>query len=77
MPGLRSRRIASTRMSMAHVRGIFPSGKAFGYIAYPPRGADDVPYDEGFLFEGDGALIPARVVSAPFPALFQGGVRYE
>ena len=45
---------------------MFPSGKAFGYIAYPPRGADDVPYNEGFLFDGDGALIPARVVSAPW-----------
>ena len=45
---------------------VFPSGKAFGYIAYPPRSADDVPYNEGFVFDGDGPLIPARVVSAPW-----------
>jgi prepilin-type processing-associated H-X9-DG protein len=45
---------------------VFPSGKAFGYIAYPPRSADDDPYNEGFLFDGDGTLVPARVVSAPW-----------
>jgi len=45
---------------------VFPSGKGFGYIAYPPRDADDVPYNEGFLFDGDGALVPARVVAAPW-----------
>jgi hypothetical protein len=49
----------------------FPSGKAFGYIAYPP-GADGQPsYNEGFVFGGDGELIPARVVEAPWLTHFQ------
>ena len=46
---------------------VFPSGKAFGYIAYPPRTADEEPYNEGFIYSpGDAALTPARVVSAPW-----------
>lgn len=46
---------------------VFPSGRAFGYIAYPPRSDDDQPYNEGFIFSpGDGALTPARVVRAPW-----------
>lgn len=45
---------------------LFPSGRAFGYIAYPPR-PDGVPsYNEGYVFSGDGALIPARVTQAPW-----------
>ena len=45
---------------------LFPSGRAFGYIAYPPR-PDGVPtFNEGYLFSGDGELIPARVVEAPW-----------
>ncbi|MCK9904286.1 hypothetical protein MXD63_30095 [Frankia sp. Cpl3] len=45
---------------------LFPSGRAFGYIAYPPRD-DGVPtFNEGFLYNGDGPLIPARVVEAPW-----------
>ena len=50
---------------------LFPSGRGFGYIAYPPR-ADGAPtYNEGFIFDGDGPLIPARVVSAPWLAKLQ------
>ena len=45
---------------------VFPSGKAFGYIAYPPRPDGTESYNEGFLFTGDGPLIPARVVQAPW-----------
>jgi hypothetical protein len=46
---------------------VFPSGRAFGYIAYPPRAADEQPYNEGFVYRaGDAALTPARVVSAPW-----------
>lgn len=45
---------------------LFPSGKAFGYIAYPPRGDGEPTFNEGFVYEGDGELIPARVVSAPW-----------
>jgi hypothetical protein len=45
---------------------VFPSGRAFGYIAYPPRPDGQPTFNEGYLFTGDGPLIPARVVTAPW-----------
>ena len=45
---------------------VFPSGRAFGYIVYPPRDDGKPTYNEGYLFEGDGELIPAWVVDAPW-----------
>jgi hypothetical protein len=45
---------------------LFPSGRAFGYIAYPPRPDGQPTFNEGYLFSGDGELIPARVVEAPW-----------
>jgi hypothetical protein len=45
---------------------LFPSGRAFGYIAYPPRPDGQPTFNEGYLFDGDGSLIPARVVEAPW-----------
>jgi hypothetical protein len=45
---------------------VFPSGKAFGYIAYPPRPDGQPTFNEGYLFTGDGPLIPARVIEAPW-----------
>jgi probable F420-dependent oxidoreductase len=45
---------------------LFPSGRAFGYIAYPPRPDGEPTFNEGYLFDGDGPLIPARVVQAPW-----------
>jgi hypothetical protein len=45
---------------------VFPSGKAFGYIAYPPRPTGQPTFNEGYLFTGDDALIPARAVQAPW-----------
>jgi hypothetical protein len=45
---------------------VFPSGKAFGYIAYPPRPDGAPTFNEGFVFSGDGALVPARVTRAPW-----------
>jgi hypothetical protein len=45
---------------------LFPSGRAFGYIVYPPRDDGLPTYNEGYLFDGDGALIPAWVVEAPW-----------
>ncbi len=45
---------------------LFPSGRGFGYIAYPPRPDGTASYNEGYLFTGDGPLIPARVVHAPW-----------
>jgi hypothetical protein len=52
---------------------VFPSGRGFGYIVYPPR-EDAVPtYNEGYLFDGDGELIPAWVVEAPWLRRLQPG----
>ncbi len=50
---------------------LFPSGRAFGYIAYPPRPDGAPTFNEGYLFTGDGPLIPARVVEAPWLAKLQ------
>lgn len=47
---------------------LFPSGRAFGYNAYPPREDGKPTYNEGYIFDGDGELIPARVVKAPWLA---------
>lgn len=46
--------------------GLFPSGRGFSYIAYPPRDDGKDTYNEGYIFQGDGPLIPARVVDAPW-----------
>jgi hypothetical protein len=45
---------------------LFPSGRAFGYIAYPPRPDGTESYNEGYLFMGGGELIPAKVLEAPW-----------
>ena len=45
---------------------LFDSGRAFGYLVFPPRDDGLPTYNEGFVFEGDGELIPARVVEAPW-----------
>jgi hypothetical protein len=45
---------------------LFPSGRGFGYIAYPPRPDGSASYNEGYLFTGHGELVPARVVQAPW-----------
>lgn len=45
---------------------LFGSGRAFGYIAYPPRPDGRPTFNEGYVFTGDGDLIAARVVEAPW-----------
>jgi prepilin-type processing-associated H-X9-DG protein len=45
---------------------VFPSGKAFGFMAYPPREDGKPTFNEGFVFDGDGELRAARVVEAPW-----------
>jgi hypothetical protein len=45
---------------------LFPSGRAFGYIAYPPRPDGSASYNEGYVFSGDGDLVPAVVRKAPW-----------
>lgn len=44
---------------------VFPDGRAFGYIAYPPREDGSDGYNEGYLYV-DGRMIPARAVKAPW-----------
>src|SRR5258705_1714214 len=50
---------------------LFVSGRAFGYIAYPPRPDGQPTFNEGYLFDGDGDLIPPRVVEAPWLTTLQ------
>ena len=68
--GLRIRRQGIRRLARfwghAWQSSVFPSGRAFGYIVYPPRDDGKPTYNEGYLFEGDGELIPATVVDAPW-----------
>lgn len=45
---------------------VFPSGRAFGFLAYPERTDGLDTYNEAFVFEADGTRIPARVVEAPW-----------
>ena len=53
---------------------LFPSGRAFGVNVFPPR-ADGAPsFNEGFVFDGDGVLKPARAVQVPWmEKLYTGG----
>ena len=66
--GLRIRRQGIRKLAgfwgHAWQSAVFPSGKAFGYIAYPPRPDGEPTFNEGYIFTGDGPLIPARVVKA-------------
>jgi hypothetical protein len=68
--GLRIRRQGVRRLASfwGHCwqSAVFPSGKAFGYIAYPPRPDGEPTFNEGYIFGGDGNLVPARVVKAPW-----------
>lgn len=68
--GLRIRRQGVRKLAgfwgHAWQSAVFPSGKAFGYIAYPPRDDGQPTFNEGYVFTGDGGLIPARVVQAPW-----------
>lgn len=68
--GLRIRRQGIRRMARfwghAWQSTVLPSGRAFGYIVYPEREDGKPTYNEGYVFEGDGALLPARIVDAPW-----------
>jgi hypothetical protein len=68
--GLRIRRqgIRDITEFWGHVwqSALFPSGRGFGYIAYPPRRDGTTSYNEGYLYSGDGELIPAKVVVTPW-----------
>ena len=68
--GLRIRRRGVRRLAgfWGHCwqSALFPSGRAFGYIAYPPRPDGQPTFNEGYVFDGDGNLIPARILEAPW-----------
>jgi hypothetical protein len=65
---IRRQSIRRTALLRGHAwqAAVFPSGRAFGYIAYPQRDDGKDTYNEGYVFDGDGALVPARVVDAPW-----------
>jgi prepilin-type processing-associated H-X9-DG protein len=62
------RRLAAFR-GHAWQAALFPSGRGFGYIAYPERDDGKDTYNEGYVFDGDGELVPALVVRAPWLVL--------
>lgn len=68
--GLRIRRTGIRRLTAfrGHIwqSALFPSGRAFGLLTYPPREDGKATFNEGFIFDGDGELIPASVVTAPW-----------
>jgi len=49
---------------------VFPSGKAFGYIAFPDEQDGSPSYREGFVFDGE-KMQPATVLEAPWLTRFQ------
>jgi len=44
---------------------LFPDGRAFGVLAYPPHDDGEAPWNAGYLWQ-DGRMIPATVVAAPW-----------
>jgi hypothetical protein len=74
--GLRIRRQGVRKLAgfwgHAWQSAVFPSGKAFGYIAYPPRPDGAPTFNEGYIFTGDADLIPARAVVAPWLTRLRG-----
>ena len=43
---------------------LFPDGRAFGYIAWPPK-PDGSQFNIGYIYQ-DGRMIPAKVAQAPW-----------
>jgi hypothetical protein len=68
--GLRIRRRGIRRLASfwghAWQSALFPSGRAFGSLVYPPRADGKSTYNEGFVFDPDRGRVPARVVQAPW-----------
>jgi prepilin-type processing-associated H-X9-DG protein len=49
---------------------VFPSGKAFGYIAFPDNNDGTQSYREGYIFDGE-TMIPAAVIEPPWLTAFE------
>lgn len=68
--GLRVRRTGVRRLGT--FRGhcwqsaLFPSGAGFGFLTFPARDDGKPTLNEGFVFTGDGQLVPARVIEVPW-----------
>jgi len=43
---------------------VFPDGRAFGYITYPPRD-NGTAYNDGYIYQ-DGKMYPAKAVKIPW-----------
>ena len=52
---------------------LFPSGKGFGVNTFPPKGDGKPTFNEGYIFDGAGELIPARAVDIPWMEDLVGG----
>ena len=44
---------------------LFPDGRAFGFITYPPKADGTESYNEGYIYE-DGRMFKAKAVKAPW-----------
>lgn len=44
---------------------VFPDGRAFGYLAYPPHSDGFKAWNDGFLWQ-DGRMYPAKAVKIPW-----------
>ena len=44
---------------------LFPDGRAFGYITYPPAADGTPPYNEGYVYQ-DGQMLRARATKIPW-----------
>lgn len=44
---------------------LFPDGRAFGYIAYPPHEDGSESYNQGYVYQ-DGRMYPARALTIPW-----------
>ncbi len=68
--GMRVRRQGVRRMgaAMGHVQhsALFPSGRAFGAIAFAPAADGVQPFNEAFLYTPNGGKVAARIVQAPW-----------
>ncbi len=51
---------------------LFPDGRAFGFITYPPAADGTPPYNEGYVFR-DGKMVRARATVIPWMQRLVGG----
>ena len=68
--GMRVRRQGVRRMGLAtgHCQhsALFPSGRAFGAIAFPPGADGKQIFNEGFVLMPNTRRVPARMIQAPW-----------